>query len=99
VESKKKKSKNQLSFEQALNELEQIAQKLEGGNISLEKSIELFEQGIKLSKLCNEMLEEAEGKIEMLQKNHNSEHISKKRLEMNEENDEFDDEDIQGTLL
>lgn len=99
MESKKKKSKNELSFENALKELEQIAEKLESGNLSLEKSIELFERGIKLSKLCNDMLEEAEGKIEMLQKKQNSDAITKKRVELDEDNDDFDDGDIQGTLL
>ncbi len=58
----------QLSFEQALAELEQIVQKLERGELPLEESLRLYEQGIALSRLCHGKLEEAEGKIEMLLK-------------------------------
>lgn len=88
METKKKKNKTHISFENALKELEQIAEKLEEGNLSLEKSIELFERGIRLSKLCNDMLEEAEGKIEILQKQQNSEALEKRNFEFNEEIDE-----------
>ncbi len=92
MDSKRKKSKTTMSFESALKELEQIAEKLEEGNLSLEKSIELFERGISLSKLCNTMLEEAEGKIEILQKQQNSEKLQKRNFEFNEEIDEPDEE-------
>ncbi len=91
METKKKKNKTNISFENALKELEQIVEKLEEGNLSLEKSIELFERGISLSKLCNDMLEEAEGKIEILQKQQNSESLQKRNFEFNEEIDEQDE--------
>lgn len=91
METKKKKNKTNISFETALKELEQITEKLEEGNLSLEKSIELFERGIRLSKLCNDMLEEAEGKIEILQKQQNSESPRKINFEFNEEIDEPDE--------
>ena len=59
-------SNDQPSFEDALKQLEEIVQKLEQGELALEKSLELYEKGVKLSRLCHAKLEEAEGKIEML---------------------------------
>ena len=56
------------TFEQALQQLEQIVQRLEKGELPLEESLKLYEEGIRLSRLCHGKLEEAEGKIEMLLK-------------------------------
>jgi exodeoxyribonuclease VII small subunit len=56
------------TFEQALSELEQIVQKLERGELPLEDSLRLYEEGIRLSRLCHGKLEEAEGRIEVLLK-------------------------------
>ena len=56
------------TFEQALQQLEQIVQKLEKGELPLEDSLSLYEEGIRLSRLCHGKLEEAEGKIAMLLK-------------------------------
>ncbi|TKJ31922.1 exodeoxyribonuclease VII small subunit [bacterium (candidate division B38) B3_B38] len=64
-------------FEKALEELEQIVNKLEKGNLSLEESLKFFEEGIKLSRFCNNKLEEAERKIEILQKNTEGKFIKK----------------------
>ena len=55
-------------FEEALQELESIVQRLEDGNLSLDESLALFEEGIKLSRLCAQRLDEAEKKIELLLK-------------------------------
>jgi exodeoxyribonuclease VII small subunit len=55
-------------FEDALNKLEKIVSKLEEGNISLEESLKLFEEGIRLSRFCNQRLEEAEKRVEILVK-------------------------------
>jgi len=57
---------NPQNFETSLEELERIVRELERGDIPLEKSLELFEQGIKLSRACQERLSEAERRIEML---------------------------------
>lgn len=54
------------SFESSLAELEQIVTKLEGGDLPLEESLELFEKGIKLSRECRERLTKAERRIEIL---------------------------------
>jgi len=55
-------------FETALARLEEIVQVLEQGDLPLEQSLKLFEEGIKLSRLCNTRLEEAERKVEILLK-------------------------------
>lgn len=55
-------------FEDALNKLEKIVSKLEEGNTSLEESLKLFEEGIRLSRFCNQKLEEAEKRVEILLK-------------------------------
>jgi exodeoxyribonuclease VII small subunit len=56
------------SFEAALKQLEEIVQRLERGELPLEESLKLYEEGIRLSRLCHAKLEEAEGKIELLMK-------------------------------
>ena len=53
-------------FESALTELESLVTTLEDGNLSLERSLELFERGVKLSRYCHARLEEAEKRIEVL---------------------------------
>jgi len=55
-------------FETAMARLEEIVQKLEQGDLPLEQSLKLFEEGIRLSRICNARLEEAERKVEILLK-------------------------------
>jgi len=57
---------NSQNFERSLDELERIVGELERGDLPLEKSLELFEQGVKLSRACQERLNEAERRIEIL---------------------------------
>jgi exodeoxyribonuclease VII small subunit len=54
------------SFEASLEALEQIVHQLENGDLPLEKSLELFEDGIRLSRQCQERLNQAERRIEVL---------------------------------
>jgi exodeoxyribonuclease VII small subunit len=54
------------NFESALKRLEEIVQKLEGGDLSLDESLKLFEEGIELSRLCTKKLTEAEARVEKL---------------------------------
>ena len=64
----RKKSSNQ--FEDSLNKLESIIKKMESGDLTLEESIQQFEEGIALSQSCQKTLDEAEQKIKILmQKN------------------------------
>ena len=52
-----------LNFETAMKQLEEIANQLEKNDLDLDKAVEKFEEGMKLSKKCNEILENAEKKI------------------------------------
>jgi exodeoxyribonuclease VII small subunit len=54
------------SFENSLQSLEQIVEKLEAPDLPLEKSLKLFEDGIKHARSCEKKLSEAEGKVEKL---------------------------------
>ena len=56
------------SFEESLKELEQIVTQLEEGDLALEESLKLFEDGVRLSRECRERLTSAERRIEVLMK-------------------------------
>lgn len=58
--------KEDINFEDAMKELEKIAEELEKGNLSLDESVSKFEDGMKLSKKCSDLLDTAEKKITML---------------------------------
>ena len=60
-----------LNFEESMQKLETIANELEKGNLSLDESVNKFEEGMKLSKKCNDFLESAENKITILINNGN----------------------------
>lgn len=53
-------------FESAIAELEKIVKTLEEGDLPLEKSLELYERGVQLSRFCHSKLEEAERRVEIL---------------------------------
>ena len=61
-----KKSTEKLNFENALNDLETLIEKMEAGELSLEESLKNFEQGISLARQCQEALKDAEQKIQIL---------------------------------
>ena len=56
------------SFETGLQQLESIVKEMEGGELPLERALELFERGMKLSDACRKQLEEAETRVEVLMK-------------------------------
>ena len=58
--------KSKVSFEEAMSELEQLVDKLEKGELSLDESLEVFQRGIELSKFCSKRLDEVERKITVL---------------------------------
>ena len=64
-------------FEAALARLEEIVSSLESGELGLEQSLKLFEEGVKLARICNARLEEAERKVEVLLKDKNGKVIAK----------------------
>ncbi len=61
------------SFEEQIQELEKIINELENGNLNLDDSVVKFEEGMKISKECNKMLEDAEKKITILLNDENGE--------------------------
>lgn len=63
----------EMKFEDALKMLEDIVEKLESGSLEMEESIQLFEQGVKLSLYCQQQLKQAEGRVQRLVKNLNGE--------------------------
>jgi len=74
------KSEDQMAekkFETALARLEEIVQELEKGDLPLEQSLKFFEEGIKLSRICNKRLEEAERKVEILLKDKSGNMVAK----------------------
>lgn len=58
---------NKLKFEEAIKQLGDIVKSLENGDVALDDAITLYEQGMKLSKYCAELLETAEQKVRFLQ--------------------------------
>jgi exodeoxyribonuclease VII small subunit len=63
-----KKGAKEPRFEEALAGLERIVRDLEGGDLPLDDALKLFEEGVRLSRLCSAKLDEAEKKIEILMK-------------------------------
>lgn len=72
--------KKEKKFEEELNELNKIAEQLEKGDLSLEDSVQKFEEGMKIAENCNKALDKAEKKItELINKNGKIEEIEYKR--------------------
>ncbi len=59
-------SEKDMNFEEAMKKLEEIADQLEKNDLDLDKAVEKFEEGMKLSKKCSEILENAEKRITIL---------------------------------
>ena len=57
---------DEIKFEAGLEQLEKLAEELEGGNLDLDEALKRFEKGVKLSKQLNQALEEATRKVEKL---------------------------------
>jgi exodeoxyribonuclease VII small subunit len=62
-----------LSFEQALKQLQAIVERLERSDLDLSTAIASFEQGVKLSRQCSQLLQEAEQRVEILSRNEGGE--------------------------
>ena len=71
---------NNKSFEEMMQSLEQIANELESGNLSLDDSVKKFEQGMEISKECSKILENAEKKITILTKDSNQDNITEENF-------------------
>lgn len=66
-------AEKKLTFEQAMSRLEEIVSQLEAGDHTLEDSLSLYEEGAKLMKQCNTMLDRAEQKVKKLRVDENGE--------------------------
>ena len=60
------KNVDQLSFEESLAKLTELVEKLESGKMPLEESVAAFEQGVKLSRRCESLLDQAEQRLQIL---------------------------------
>jgi exodeoxyribonuclease VII small subunit len=65
---KKGKKMAEEKFEEAMDKLEEIVRKMESGDLTLEESLKAFEEGIRLSRLCSQKIDEAERRVEVLLK-------------------------------
>ena len=81
----------EIKFEKAMNRIEQIVEELEKGELDIDKSLEIFEEGIKMSRVCSKKLNEAEQKIEKLTKNQKGELVAE--LFPAGDEDDADDDD------
>ncbi len=85
-------AEDKIKFEKALERLEEIVATLEGGDMELEKSLKMFEEGIKMARICQNHLTQAEKKIEKLVKDQKGELITEPMEESHlEEDTETDD--------
>ncbi|MBQ4117066.1 MAG: exodeoxyribonuclease VII small subunit [Clostridia bacterium] len=66
---------NNITFEQALARLEEIVRMLESGSAPLDKSLEYFEEGVRLVKMCNVQLDNVEQRIKILSKTDSGEMV------------------------
>ena len=66
----------EIKFEKAMKRLEQIVDELEKGDLGIDKSLQIFEEGIKMSRTCSKKLSDAEAKIEKLTRNQKGELIT-----------------------
>lgn len=66
-------AKKDMKFEEAMARLEEIVRSLESGSAPLDKSLELFEEGVSLVKMCNSQLDNVEQRIKILAKNEDGE--------------------------
>jgi len=66
----------EMKLEKAMKRLEDIVEDLEKGELDIDKSLEIFEEGIKMSRLCTKKLNEAEAKIEKLTKDQKGELVT-----------------------
>ena len=77
---------SEIKFEKAIQRLEKIVDDLEKGELDIDRSLEIFEEGIKMSRVCSKKLSEAEAKIEKLTQNEKGELITE-LFPLEDEND------------
>ena len=78
---------SEIKFEKAIQRLEKIVEDLETGELDIDKSLEIFEEGIKMSRVCSKKLSEAEAKIEKLTRDQKGELVAELFPVEDKEND------------
>ena len=68
--------KDAIKFEKAMKRLQHIVEELEKGELDIDKSLEIFEEGIKMSRICSKKLNDAEQRIEKLTRNDKGELVA-----------------------
>jgi exodeoxyribonuclease VII small subunit len=76
----KKDNKENISFEKGIERLEQIVADLDQSNVPLEQALDLFREGIELVKDCNNLLDSAEAKVEVLLKDNDGQLVTEKLI-------------------
>ena len=87
-------AEDKIKFEKALERLEEIVATLEGGDMELEKSLKMFEEGIKMARICQTHLTQAEKKIEKLVKDQKGELTTEAMEESSPEGETGKDDDV-----
>jgi exodeoxyribonuclease VII small subunit len=80
--NRSEKLNQEVTFEEAMEKLERIVEQLEAGEIPLEEAIQLFQEGMELSRLCHQKLERVEHKIQLLMDDNGE--LVKKQLNVEE---------------
>lgn len=81
-------------FEKSFQQLEKIVQRLEGEEMPLDESLQLFEEGIRLSRFCHQRLEEVEKKIELILADAKGQPVTEPFEDDEDEDELHEDEDI-----
>jgi exodeoxyribonuclease VII small subunit len=82
------------TFEEQLTALETVVERLERGELSLDESVRLFEEGVRLSNACKKQLEDAEGRIQVLVEQGNGEvRVVALEVEESDEEDSIDEDE------
>ena len=81
-------------FEKSFQQLEKIVQRLEAEELPLDESLQLFEEGIRLSRFCHQRLEEVEKKIELILADAKGQPVIQP-FEPDEDDDEIDEEEVE----
>ena len=99
MKEKQKKEIEKLNFEEAMNELENIADQLEKNQLSLNDSIEAYERAVFLKKHCENFLKKAEGKIEILSNEKNGKIVKRKFHTQQKSQEAFEEETPEADIL
>lgn len=90
--AKSEKKADELSFEQAIDQLNQIVSRIEMGQVPLQESLEQYEKGMKLIRYCRGILQDAEKRIEMISAKEEQKPAESDPSDSNDKDDDSNDE-------